>query len=389
MEIDSIEITPSSNDHNVPVTTTTFKCHFFHNIRDTIIGKPTPTSTIESKFIRYCRVLMSMQQPVAFLLFTTVAYVWICGLHHDGSDPFIRNLPVFLGIGLNRTTDISTIALASLYNSLFLLSTVIFVTLLFLILFTFKCRKLCFCILIGAFVLTTTAAPIYLTWKACVRYNIILDWFTVVFFSWNFSIVGVLLVHWETLQETLELYHDHNWTAVSESPLNAHNWIVHVYLVLNAVGLTWPFSSMDEWTVWSFLVLLVLWDLFAVLTPCGPLRYIMELERKRKTNGIDQFKLPPGLIYETPLFQLGTGDLLFYGVIVGRAATISFICCSCTALAIFAGMSATIWITVQSDMHALPALPLAIVLAFFSLFTSRYLLVDYLTNNLNAGILVI
>ena len=107
------------------------------------------------------------------------------------------------------------------------------------------------------------------------------------------------------------------------------------------------------------------------------------------TNGIEQFKLPPGLIYETPLFQLGTGDLLFYGVIVGRAATISFICCSCTALAIFAGMSATIWITVQSDMHALPALPLAIVLAFFSLFTSRYLLVDYLTNNLNAGILVI
>ena len=61
----------------------------------------------------------------------------------------------------------------------------------------------------------------------------------------------------------------------------------------------------------------------------------------------------------------------------------------CTSLAIFAGMSATIWITVRSNMHALPALPLAIVLAFFSLFASRYLYAPYLDELFRAGILVV
>jgi len=313
----TIEIEPATDHGRMEVVTATHGtlCRLCYRLRDSFIGTPSPPNIRATRFEMQCRVLMCMQEPVAGLLACTVAYIWICGLHHHGSDPFIQNLPVFLGIGPNRTTDTSAIAVASLWNSLFLLSTVVFTTILFLVLFTYKCRRICFSILMGAFLLTTTAAPIYLTWKACVRYHIVLDWFSVCLFTWNFSVVGTLLVHWEWLHATLEAYHDKTWSAVSDSPLNAHNWIVHVYLVLNAVGLTWPFSSMDEWTVWSFLILLVLWDLFAVLTPCGPLRYIMTLERTRRKNGVDQFKLPPGLIYETSLFQLGTGDLLFYGVI--------------------------------------------------------------------------
>jgi|TARA_B110000091_G_C13553407_1_gene365422 hypothetical protein len=112
----------------------------------------------------------------------------------------------------------------------------------------------------------------------------------------------------------------------------------------------------------------------------------MNLERKRRMNGIDQFILPPGLIYETRLFQLGTGDLLFYGVVVGRAAALNYVTTACTALAVFTGMSATIWITVRSNMHALPALPLAIVLALFSLFASQYLYQPYLDELFKAGV---
>ena len=392
MEITSADVeTSTAVDIDTPVITPSSRWKCCLDLRNTLIGlPPTVNSHRSSRFLTHCQVLMCMQEPVAGLLLCTIVYVWACGLHNHGSDPFVQNLPIFLGIGLNRTTtSVSAIALASLWNSLFLLSTVIFVTVLFLILFTYKCRRVCFMILMSAFLLTTTAAPIYLTWKACVRYQVVLDWMTVIFFAWNFSVVGTLLVHWEWLHDSLEAYHDRVWTPISESPLRSHQWIVHVYLVLNAVGLTWPFSSMDEWTVWFFLILLVLWDLFAVLTPCGPLRYIMALERQRQTNAMEQFKLPPGLIYETRLFQLGTGDLLFYGVIVGRAATIHLCATLCTSLAIFAGMSATIWITVRSNMHALPALPLAIVLAFFSLFASRYLYAPYLDELFRAGILVV
>ena len=367
-----------------PPPPTQHLCHRLSSLRTALIGPPPLYPLRESKFMRHCRVLMCMQEPVAGLLFCTIAYVWICGLSNHGSDPFVQNLPVYLQY--TNTTTTSHIALASLYNSLFLLSATIGVTLLFLVLFTYRCRALCFAILISAFLLTTSAAPVYLTWQACGKYNIVLDWVTVLFFAWNFSVVGTLLVHWEGLTAVLGNYHDRIYSSVSSTPLHAHQWIVHIYLVLNAVGLTWPFSSMDEWTVWSFLILLVLWDLFAVLTPCGPLRYIMKLERTRKLNGVDQFVLPPGLIYETQLFQLGTGDLLFYGVVVGRAATLNCVVTACTALAIFTGMSATIWITVRSNMHALPALPLAIVLAFFSLFTSRFLLVPYVEDLFQHGV---
>ena len=361
-------------------------CRSLQTLRNTLIGRPPLLH--ESRFLKHCRVLMCMQEPVAGLLFCTVAYVWVTKMNKYGSDPFVRNLPMYLHRSHpNHTITTGEIAVASLVNSLFLLSTVIAVTLLFLVLFTYKCRKVCFAILMSAFFATTFAAPMYLTWQACRQYSIVLDWVTVLFFSWNFAAVGTLLVHWEWLTTTFDEYHDQTWIPnVSDTPLNAHNWIVHIYLVLNAVGLTWPFSCFDEWTVWSFLILLVLWDLFAVLTPCGPLRFIMNLERKRRMNGIDQFILPPGLIYETRLFQLGTGDLLFYGVVVGRAAALNYVTTACTALAVFTGMSATIWITVRSNMHALPALPLAIVLALFSLFASQYLYQPYLDELFKAGV---
>ena len=41
----------------------------------------------------------------------------------------------------------------------------------------------------------------------------------------------------------------------------------------------------------------VIWDLVAVLTPCGPLRYVMEMEQKRQHAG-EAFDIPPGLVYE-------------------------------------------------------------------------------------------
>ncbi len=348
-----------------------------------------------SLFARHCRIVMCMSEPVAGLLVCIVGYVWLCGLTAHGSDPFVRNLPYFADFdGPNTTVADGDLALGTLYNSLFLLSTVIFTTLLFLVLFRYKCRRVCFAILVGAFLAVACGAPAYLVWSACGRFRVALDWITVGLFVWNFGAVGVVVVYWEGLAAALEDYAEGWWPdgdprgRLSQSPRARHQWLVHVYLVLQQAGLAWPFLCMEEFTVWAFLVLIVAWDLVAVLTPCGPLRYIMHIERTRRLRGEAAFKLPPGLIYETPLFQLGTGDLLFYGVVVGRAATINFCVMACTALAIFAGMAATIYVTVRSNKHALPALPLALGLAFFSLFTSRYLLEPWVAATVGAAVWV-
>lgn len=40
-------------------------------------------------------------------------------------------------------------------------------------------------------------------------------------------------------------------------------------------------TGIQEWTTWILLGLLAIWDLFAVLTPCGPLRILVESSRQQ------------------------------------------------------------------------------------------------------------
>jgi hypothetical protein len=54
------------------------------------------------------------------------------------------------------------------------------------------------------------------------------------------------------------------------------------------------FISFDEWTCWSLLLMLALYDLCAVLTPCGPLKMLVGLMQERNEP-------LPGLLYEANL----------------------------------------------------------------------------------------
>jgi presenilin 1 len=55
--------------------------------------------------------------------------------------------------------------------------------------------------------------------------------------------------------------------------------------------MSWLLTKMPEWTSWTLLVMLALYDLCAVLTPCGPLRALIKLAQKRQDP-------IPGLLYE-------------------------------------------------------------------------------------------
>jgi hypothetical protein len=50
----------------------------------------------------------------------------------------------------------------------------------------------------------------------------------------------------------------------------------------------------DEWTCWALLLMLALYDLCAVLTPCGPLKLLVGLMQERNDP-------LPGLLYEAQL----------------------------------------------------------------------------------------
>lgn len=73
------------------------------------------------------------------------------------------------------------------------------------------------------------------------------------------------------------------------------------YLMITAIIVAWNLSQLDPYTIWSLLVILVFYDIFAVLCPCGPLYQLLKSER-----------LPEGLVYEIKLKQDRQHDEMTY-----------------------------------------------------------------------------
>jgi presenilin 1 len=105
-------------------------------------------------------------------------------------------------------------------------------------------------------------------------YNIPVDKFTFGFFIVNFCLVGVLSVFWGQ---------------------GIPKYITQAYLIATSVILAWHLSYFDDWTVWCLLFMLAIYDLCAVLTPCGPLKALVELMSQEDAPDM------PGLLFEADL----------------------------------------------------------------------------------------
>jgi len=62
------------------------------------------------------------------------------------------------------------------------------------------------------------------------------------------------------------------------------------YLIAVSVLMAISLTRIPEWTAWMILGVVSLWDLFAVLAPCGPLRLLLETAQQREEP-------IPGLLY--------------------------------------------------------------------------------------------
>jgi len=100
------------------------------------------------------------------------------------------------------------------------------------------------------------------------RFDLAMDYISSVFFLWNFAVVGMRVVFWPA-------------PAV----------VKRGYLVIVSVLLAWSLTKLPEWTTWTILAAVSVWDLIAVLTPRGPLKALVE-ESQRRNEPI------PGLVYE-------------------------------------------------------------------------------------------
>ena len=110
-----------------------------------------------------------------------------------------------------------------------------------------------------------------------VKYEIPWDTLSFILIIWNFAIVGIIAIFY---QKGIPMI------------------ITQAYLVAISVIMAWQLSHFEDWTGWSLLVVLALYDLCAVLTPCGPLKYLVGL--------MQEYNEPmPGLLYEAQVDAIG------------------------------------------------------------------------------------
>jgi presenilin 1 len=83
--------------------------------------------------------------------------------------------------------------------------------------------------------------------------------------------------------------------------------------------------------------------------------------------------MPAGMIFEGDFFRLGVGDLVFYGVLVGRASIYGFLPALSCFLAIQVGVVATIYVASSSSL-TVPALPASILAGIVTYVMAIFLL---------------
>lgn len=150
------------------------------------------------------------------------------------------------------------------------------------------------------------------------------------------------------------------------------------YLIAASVVMAWQLSNYPAVTTWCTLVLLAVYDAFAVLAPCGPLRVLVDLLNRRQDP-------LPGLLYEAEIpdsssskleerdsVKLGLGDFVFYSVLVSSAAKHHWVTAVACALSTLVGLAATLGLLAVYKTP-LPALPISIALG-----VSCYFAVDFL-----------
>ncbi|ORE07469.1 Presenilin-domain-containing protein [Rhizopus microsporus var. microsporus] len=207
-----------------------------------------------------------------------------------------------------------------------------------------------------------------------------LDYVTMVFALWNFTVVGLVSIFWK-------------------GPL----WLQQIYLTVMSSLMAFSLTGLEQWTTWILLGLLAIWDLIAVLCPFGPLRLLIESSKNQQrevpallysVNAVwlmmasagEHFNQPSSSARNSREYQstvernglkLGLGDFVFYSVLVARAAMYDWITTVCCTIAVLTGLTATIFL-LAIYKKALPALPISIAFGILFYFVAKTVLVPYI-----------
>ncbi|KAL7069690.1 hypothetical protein ACQ4LE_010996 [Meloidogyne hapla] len=183
-----------------------------------------------------------------------------------------------------KTTDgAGEILLQSLANAGILLIVIIVMTIVLIVLYKAKCYKIIHAWLMLSSLMLLSMFTLSFIEELFRNYNIPIDYITLGIFLWNWCVLGMICIHWQGPLLVQQFY------LVSVSALMALMFIKH----------------LPEWSVWSILAVLSIWDLVAVLCPKGPLRILVETAQKRDEPIFPALIYSSGILYMYTLTGMG------------------------------------------------------------------------------------
>ena len=215
-------------------------------------------------------------QPVSFtMIFAALASVYINNdaSREFGEEQFASSYNVWQVDHSDNSSNFKNL-MASVGNTLIMVTVIGSMTFGIVLLYKYRCMKC----LIGYMILSSASLlgllGEYMASIAIQIYHIPIDVITYFFLLYNFAIVGVIAIFYQN---------------------GIPNSITQTYLVCTSIILAWHLSHFDDWTAWTLLVMLALYDLCAVLSPCGPLKALVNLMQQKDAPDM------PGLLYEAHL----------------------------------------------------------------------------------------
>jgi len=346
---------------------------------------------------------MAVLKPVSLTMFLAsfaTIYVQSDLIQQDGGLSAYEVFDTSANTGASNSVRLGE----SVVNALIIVGVLAVATFGIVLLYKFRCMKCLVGYMMLSSVMLLGAMGGMLFFTLLEKWQVPIDIYTFFFVCYNFAVVGVTAIFYQKGIPTI---------------------VTQGYLVATSIIMAWQLSRFEEWTGWSLLVVLAFYDLCAVLSPCGPLKALVNL--------MQEYKEPmPGLLYEAELrpstsssqhmrgasstpareakeqqllietpeqpeaspsrhsaiayeededddrtIKLGLGDFVFYSVLVSKAAMFGFVTCVSCFVVIISGLGGTL-ILLSIYRTALPALPISIFLGVLFYLLIRVTAVPYL-----------
>lgn len=228
-------------------------------------------STSKSGHLRYgARNVIELFIPVSLCMLIVVGTMKATDSYRYSSQTVIWYAQMMF---TDQSVDTGTRVWQSFANAFIMLIMIVIMTTVLILLYKFRCYATIHgWLILSSLILLFMFAVMYIA-EILKVYNVPMDNYTIMIFIWNFGVVGMICIHWK-------------------GPL----LLQQGYLITISALLALVFiRSLPDWTTWTVLAIVSVWDLIAVLCPRGPLRILVETAQERNEP------IFPALIYSSTM----------------------------------------------------------------------------------------